>query len=157
MPKNELVALIIVILLTLGLVVNIPIEFTTQPGHIIASLAAVAFVLWLFYALLNPPIPFQRPTFNVVIRIVSTGLFLCYAYVALFWILGFSGINHYPRYRDITHLQNRQHEIAVKQEIEISGSLYAYRNRRIIAELPWGIRISTAVSDSELSRRWQRK
>ena len=155
MLKNNLVALIIVTLLTLCLVVDIPIEFITQPGHLIASLAAAALVSWLFYKLLNTSISLQKTGFKAVIRTVSASLFLCYAYLALFWAFSFSGINHYPRYRDIKHLQNQQHEIAVKQEMEISGSLYAYRNRRIIAELPCGLRISTAISDSELARRWQ--
>jgi hypothetical protein len=153
--KRQLIIIVIVLLfLTLGLVFGSPIEFTKQPTHRIATIISGLFIGSTIFFLVRQSFKLQRGLAKKIIVGLVCVVTLPYIFVGLWTIPDAILCSDYRMWKDITLYTNDKGDMVVGQFMEVSGSIYDYRNRTVYKDFNNGIRISLSSSDKKLNGVW---
>ncbi len=83
--------------------------------------------------------------------VIVCSLSLLYLYCGYFISFGFS--SYFPHWEDVSIYTNKDGKMIISQFREISGSIYDYRNRRIISDFGQ-FRISIDYPDNNMQGIW---
>jgi hypothetical protein len=144
------------IVLTIGLFINLPIEFQNKPTQIIIENLVYLLALTIIFFIYKNGIKIKRP-FNWISIILNSFFLLIIGYKFL-WIIGFdfTDYDHHPVWTD-QHIyinQTDTTQIIVGQEYRISGSIIDWRVRKVNKIIP-GIRWTRPASIDTLNGKWR--
>lgn len=141
-------------ILILGLNYGSPIEIIFQPGHRIGTLILAVLIGMTFYFLLKQSSKI-KPQWFKILGLGFTGIvFLPYLWIGIWTVIPAIFSSDYPIFEDISEYSNKKGETVKGQFMRISGSIYAYQNRKIIYDFKNGIRISYLYPDDKINGVW---
>ena len=138
--------------LTTALFVGTPFEFLDTKTDIIASFSLILLVLIIFIFLFKQ----IRLLDNKIIKLISSGLLIIltipYLIVGI-WTTLLTASSYHPMWQDVSVYTNDKNEKVISQWRETSGSIYDYRNRKIISDFGQ-FRISFDCNTKNLRGIW---
>ena len=155
MKRKITIILIGLLILILGLYYGSPLEVQTQPGQRIVVLTSSIVVISIFYILIKNILQVG----NKLLKTIALGLIaiVLIPYLGIgFWSLTpaiFS--SNYATFEDYAELENSDGIVIKKQVKRISGSLYDYRNRRLLHDFGNGLRISYLYPNNKINGKWE--
>lgn len=153
MKKDLAIILSIIALLIAGLLIGSPLEVLNPIPHRIITIIASVLVLTLFVYLYIVAMKLRRKATRriaiVVISIVALPYFLIGLYTSLFVIS-----SYYPMWEDVAVYTNAEGETVISQFRRTSGSIYDYRNRKVLRDFGNGYRISLDWAESKMCGKW---
>ncbi|MEG9329205.1 hypothetical protein V6B16_14775 [Salinimicrobium catena] len=153
---NRKITLILfgLLILLLGLNYGSPLEVQTQPGQRIEVLISSIIVISIFYLLIKNILQLE----NKILKIIGLGVtaLVLIPYLGIgFWSMTPAVLSsNYPIFEDYAEMKNQDGIVIKKQVKRISGSLYDYRNRRLIYDFGNGFRISYLYPNSKINGKW---
>lgn len=141
-------------ILILGLNYGSPIELTTQPGHRIGTVVGTIFLGFIFFIFLRQSWRLKRTPLRITGIILTVLIALPYLYIGLWTVTPAIFSEDYPVWQDIRIYQNKDGETIIGQFKEISGSIHAYQNRKVIYDFENGIRLSYIYPDNKINGSW---
>jgi hypothetical protein len=133
MNKKTIFIIIGLTFLGTGLVIGIPFEFMNVTADEIATYSIMLLFLLLFILLFRQ----IRQLENKIIKWVTFGalsiLAIPYSWIGIM-IIYMATSNYHPVWQDISVYTNAKNEKVISQFCETSGSIYDYRDRKIIAD-----------------------
>jgi hypothetical protein len=141
-------------LLTLGLIYGSPIEAIDQPCHRIGILILAAVCIAIFYVLFKLSRRFLQVEFKVVGICLTVLIALPFLWIGAWTIPSALFSDDYPMWQDVGAYTNDKGDVIMDQFIEISGSLHAMQNRKIIHDFRNGIRVSYIYPDKKINGIW---
>ena len=79
---------------------------------------------------------------------------LPYLYIGLWTVTPAIISKNYPIWQDVRIYQKNDGETIIGQFKEISGSIHAYQNRKVIYDFEIGIRLSYIYPDDKINGTW---
>ncbi|HRO75708.1 MAG TPA: hypothetical protein PLP27_06150 [Crocinitomicaceae bacterium] len=152
MTKKLLVIFVGLIFLTVVLFVGTPFEFLNATTDIVATDAIIVLFLVIFIVLYRK----IRQLGNKILKWTTFGLLAILAIPYLLIGIWTATINsdNYPKWQDLFIYTNDKNEKVISQWRRTSGSIYDYRDRKIIADYGQ-IRISLDYNVKELKGVWK--
>jgi predicted membrane protein len=133
MNKKLILIFIGLTFLTTALFVGTPFEFLNVTADTIATFIIMLLFLLIFILLFRQ----IRRLNNKVIKWTTLGLLIIlaipYVFVGL-WTTLLTASNYHPMWQDVTVYTNDKDQKVISQWRETSGSIYDYRDRKIIAD-----------------------
>lgn len=133
MNKNLAAIIFCLLVLAIFLIIGTPFEFMNPVIDGFATLCFALAISAMFVLLFK----LARSIEKRLLKRVLIGLIGVVAIPYLLtgiWILVLTGGNYYPMWQDISIYKNQNGEKIISQWRETSGSIFDYRNRRIIAD-----------------------
>jgi ABC-type transport system involved in multi-copper enzyme maturation permease subunit len=133
MDKKLILVFIGLTFLTAALFVGTPFEFLNVTADTIATFSIMALFLFLFILLFSQ----IRRLENKVFKWTTMGLLIILAIPYIFvglWTTLLTASNYHPMWQNLTIYTNDKGEKVISQWRETSGSIYDYRDRKIIAD-----------------------
>jgi len=138
--------------LTIALIVGTPFEFLNSTIDALATFLLMLLILVLFIFLFI----LARKIEKKQIKRIAVGL-ICILIIPYLWIgiwtIMITGGNGYPMWQDLSIYTNNDGKEVISQWRETSGSIYDYRDRRIIGDFGQ-FRISFDCDRSKLKGLW---
>ncbi len=133
MNKKLILIFIELTFLTIAFFVGTPFEFLNVTDDTIATTITIVLFLLLFFILLKQ----IRQLKNKVFKRTAFGLFtiiaIPYFYIGI-WTTIITWSNYHPMWQDLYIYTNERNEKVISQWRETSGSIYDYRDRKVIKE-----------------------
>jgi hypothetical protein len=151
MNKKLILIFIGLTFLATALFVGTPFEFLNVTDDTIASFTIMSLFLLLFILLFRQ----IRRLDNKALKWTTIGLLIVLAIPYLFeglWTTLLVASNYHPMWQDVTVYTNKKGEKVISQWRETSGSIYDYRDRKIIADEQF--RISFDCNAKKLKGIW---
>ena len=133
MNKKLILIFLELTFLTTTLFVGAPFEFLNVTVDTIATFAIMLLILLLFIVLFRQ----VRRLDNKVFKWTTLGLLILLAIPYIFvglWTTLLIASNYHPMWQDTTIYTNDKGETVISEWRETSGSIYDYRDRKIIAD-----------------------
>jgi len=151
MKKNLIIIFIGLGFLTIALIVGTPFEFLNSAIDTLATLLLMLLIFTLFVYLFIITQQIEKK----LIRKIALG-FICitaipYSLIGI-WTMMIVGNNH-PIWQDMSIYTNKNGERVISQWRETSGSIYDYRDRKIISDFGQ-FRISFDCDRKKLKGVW---
>lgn len=151
--KKVVQILIGFILLITFLFIGNPIGFTNSTMDRISVFLVMAIILIIFFGLYR----LIKTIENKVLKKVSLGIMILLTipyFLNGLWSMMLTTSNYYPMWQDVSIYTNEDDEKVISQWRETSGSIYDYRDRRVIAEIGQ-LRVSLNCDVENLSGKWK--
>ncbi len=152
MNKNLLTIYSILVFLTVALIVGTTLEFLNPIADFIVTFALMLIIGVLFIFMLKRARRIQRKVIKRITIGIVCLLALPYSLTAI-GIIMMTGGNYYPMWQDISIYTNNNGEKVISEWRETSGSIYDYRNRKIISDFGC-FRISYNCDREKLKGIW---
>lgn len=136
-----------------ALVVGTPFEFLNSTADTIATILFILFVVVLFIILFRLARRIEKKKIKWLTTGLLTLLAIPYLWTCL-WILMITGGNYHPMWQDISIYTNKDGEKIISQWRETSGSIYDYRDRKILKDFGQ-FRISFDCNRRKLKGDWR--
>lgn len=153
MNRDFAILLPILALLIAGLLIGSPLEVLNPIPHRIITIIAGVIVLVLFVYLYRVAMRLKRKNIKriatVVISIVAVPYLLIGLYTSLFVLS-----SYYPMWEDVAVYTNAEGETVISQFRRTSGSIYDYRNRKVLKDFSNGYRISLDWTENKMRGKW---
>ncbi|WP_321317615.1 hypothetical protein [Labilibaculum sp.] len=151
--KKVVLILIGFVFLISSLFVGNPFDFSNSTIDRIAVFLVMTLILIIFFGLYRQ----IREIDNKALKKVNLGIMgliaIPYFLIGL-WSLMLTTSSSYPIWQDVSIYTNVEGEKVISQWRETSGSIYDYRDRRVIYEFGQ-LRISINCNINALSGKWQ--
>ena len=151
--KNKLILIFCgIIFLIAALFVGTPFEFLNSAADSFANVSMILLILFLFIILYQQ----TKKLTNRILRRITYGLLvvLTIPYLLLaIWTLLLTASSYHPMWQDVSIYTNEKNEKVISQWRETSGSIYDYRDRKIISDFGQ-FRISLDCNIDNLKGTW---
>jgi hypothetical protein len=153
--QNQTITIILsFVILTLGLLIDFPIEFLHKPTHIFLEHLVYISALTLIFFNYRLGRRIKQP-YNWISHTINSFFLLVIGYMFL-WILLFDFTGYYPVWTDKRIYINQADttQVIVGQENRISGSIISWRERKVTTIFP-GIRWTMPAETKLLNGKWK--
>ncbi|WP_147387894.1 hypothetical protein [Pelobium manganitolerans] len=139
--------------LVTALFLGTPFEFLNAQTDMIATFAIMTLFSILFILLFRQIRRLEHRKTKYITMVLLISLAIPYLYIGVLTTLSMVS-EHRPMWQDIKIYTNYKDEKIISQRIEVSGSLYEYRDRKIIADFG-NFRISFNYNSENLNGIWK--
>jgi hypothetical protein len=149
--KNLIVIFLGLLLLTTSLIVGTPFEFLNSAIDALATILIMLLVFTLFLFLLKLARRIEKKIIKRIAIVLICILAVPYSLLGIWTMLLTSGNN--PVWQDLSIYTNRNGEKVISEWRETSGSIYDYRDRKILCDFGQ-FRISFDCDRKKLKGLW---
>ena len=153
MKRNLFYVLIGLIFLTTIMFVGTPFEFLNPRIDTIVTFIIMGLIVFLFIILFRLTLKLNNKILKFTIITLLTILTIPYLFVGIWTTLLTSSSNH-PIWKDYIIYTNDNNEKVISEWRETSGSIWDYRDRKILADFGQ-FRISYACNKKNLKGIWK--
>lgn len=152
MNKKILLIFIELAFLVIALFVGTPFEFLNETIDTIGTSIIITLFIILFFLLFRQIPRIENKKLKRIALSFLIILSLPYFYIGVFTMI-LTWSNYHPMWQDLKIYTNKRNEKVISQWRETSGSIYDYRDRKIIAEYSQ-FRISLNINTKNLAGIW---
>jgi predicted membrane protein len=152
MEKKTLLLFIELAFLLIALFVGTPFEFLNETIDTIATFVIIILFILLFFLLFRQISRVENKKLKWLTLGFSILIAIPYLFIGL-WTILLTWSNYHPMWQDLKVYTNERNEKVISQWRETSGSIYDYRDRKIIAEYSQ-FRISFNCNTKNLTGIW---
>ena len=142
-----------IVSLLIALFLSSPLEILNATANRITTAITEIIIAFVFIKICMTSIKIESKALKILSLILIGIVALPYLYIGIFTTLLVTS-NHYPMWEDITVYSNKEGEKVIDEFIELSGSIYDYRKRKVIKELGNEMRLSTDYSQKNMKGVW---
>ena len=152
MKKNLSIISLGLLFLTIALIVGTPFEFLNSTIDAFVTFLLMLLILLFFIFLFKLAHRIEKKQIKRIVVGLICILVIPYLLIGI-WTIMMTGGNYYPMWQDISIYTNNDGKKVISQWRETSGSIYDFRDRRIIGDFGQ-FRISFDCDRRKLKGLW---